>query len=513
MGVQRQEEDCRALADRAGFEVVAVFTDNDISAYSGKLRPGYRNLLAQLSDVDVVLAWHTDRLHRQPAELEEYIELCAENAVVTHTVQSGQLDLTSATGTFAARMFGNMARYESEIKAARVKRAMEQKVRAGQFTGGPVPFGWVFEGGKPVVHGEQAAIVREVFSGLIAGRSLGSMVRELNDAGVMTGAGKPWGYSQLRQLILRPRNAGLSALHGEIVGESEFPAIVSENIWLAGCSILRDPSRRRSQSNKAVHLLAGIAQCHCGALLRSASVTSRTGEKHKIYRCTVRGAGHVSKRIEYVDDVVNRVMVALSVMSAKRQAEQSDSDSDSDASLAFELELDALRQRLYDMTMQAAEGIITANQLGLITSRISDKITQVEAQLADNLIRSARPVAPSAVTPAPMDSPEALAWLSSDIDVRRDYVRSVCNVVLLPHGKASTKVFNPDTVRIVLKNRGDAPGPLTTRDIAKTIEAVEVTSMEDVRRLWPHLGGGDTPPSGPVGAQIDLSDSEPVASI
>jgi site-specific DNA recombinase len=39
LGVQAQEEQCRALALRLGYLVIAVFCDNDVSAYSGKPRP------------------------------------------------------------------------------------------------------------------------------------------------------------------------------------------------------------------------------------------------------------------------------------------------------------------------------------------------------------------------------------------------------------------------------------------------------------------------------------------
>lgn len=482
LGVQRQEEDCRVLAKRAGLEVLEVFTDNDISAFTGKVRPGYRKMLSRLAETNVVLAWHTDRLYRQPAELEEYMQLCIQHSVVTQTVQTGELDLTSAAGMFAARMFGNIASYESQIKAARVKRAMEQKIRAGQFTGGPIPWGWILEDGVPVLDEPNADIIRGVFRDVISGRSLGSIVRELNDKGVKTGAGKSWGYAQLRQVLLRPRNAGLSSLHGEIVGESAFPAIVSEDVWLAVRSILEDPSRRRSQSNKAVHLLAGIAQCHCGALLRSASATQRNGELHRIYRCPVRGKGHVSKRIEYVDSVVNPMMVAYSLMAARSRA--TPEGGVSEETEALELEVRALRQRLYDLTMQAAEGVITGNQLGLITSRINEKIADAEAKIADAAIRASRPLVPLTMPTVSMDSPEGQAWLNKDIDDRRDFVRLMCNVVLLPHGATSTKVFNPDTVRIVLKNVGDAPGPLTVEEIAKVRSAVELPVAEYLRR-WP----------------------------
>ena len=47
LGVARQEAECRALADRVGWRVADghVYTDNDLSAYRGRHRPGYRALL------------------------------------------------------------------------------------------------------------------------------------------------------------------------------------------------------------------------------------------------------------------------------------------------------------------------------------------------------------------------------------------------------------------------------------------------------------------------------------
>src|SRR6476620_10311593 len=85
LGVQAQEQDCREQADNLGWRVVAIYTDNDISAYSGKPRPGYRSMLAAIEQgqVDAVIAWHTDRLHRSVTELEEYASLCDANGVAT----------------------------------------------------------------------------------------------------------------------------------------------------------------------------------------------------------------------------------------------------------------------------------------------------------------------------------------------------------------------------------------------------------------------------------------------
>jgi DNA invertase Pin-like site-specific DNA recombinase len=65
--VERQREDCETLAADRGWTVTASLTDNDVSASSGKLRPGYQRLLGLVDDraVDVIVVWHIDRLTRR----------------------------------------------------------------------------------------------------------------------------------------------------------------------------------------------------------------------------------------------------------------------------------------------------------------------------------------------------------------------------------------------------------------------------------------------------------------
>jgi site-specific DNA recombinase len=219
--------------------------DNDIIAYCGRRRPAYTEMLAALGrgEASVVLCWHTDRLHRSPKELEAYIDICEAHGVKTLAVRSGELDLATESGRMIARTLGTMARYESEMKSTRVRRAMEQKAMKGEWLGGPRPFGWQFVDGVPEPHPVEAAVVADVCKAVLQGQSLGSIVAGLNASGITTSVGKPWGYAQLRQMLVRPRNAGLADWKGEIVGTSIFPALVSEDVWRAVVSILSDPRR------------------------------------------------------------------------------------------------------------------------------------------------------------------------------------------------------------------------------------------------------------------------------
>jgi site-specific DNA recombinase len=45
LGVARQRKDCEALIEREGWDLAGVSTDNDLSAFSGRTRPGYEQML------------------------------------------------------------------------------------------------------------------------------------------------------------------------------------------------------------------------------------------------------------------------------------------------------------------------------------------------------------------------------------------------------------------------------------------------------------------------------------
>ncbi|HYA01279.1 MAG TPA: recombinase family protein, partial [Candidatus Binatia bacterium] len=119
LGVDRQAAECRELATRRGWDVVATFIDNDISAFSGKVRPQYEALLGAIEGgrVEAVLAWHNDRLHRSPKELERFIDLVEHHKVAVAVVQGGDYDLTTSNGRLSARIVGAVARHESEHKS------------------------------------------------------------------------------------------------------------------------------------------------------------------------------------------------------------------------------------------------------------------------------------------------------------------------------------------------------------------------------------------------------------
>lgn len=195
---------------------MAVFSDNDVSAFSGKIRPGYRELLDYMKgeQVDVVVAWHVDRLHRSPVELEEYIGVSEATSTITVTVKAGDLDLSTAAGRMVARMLGAAARHESEQKSERIRRKRRQEAESGRSHG---PLGYGYAESQAVVESE-AAVVREVARRILDGDTLYGIATELTDRGVPTpGAGRWYHHQVAKLVVLEGASDGLHQLARALV--------------------------------------------------------------------------------------------------------------------------------------------------------------------------------------------------------------------------------------------------------------------------------------------------------
>ena len=214
LGVERQIQDCEKLAESRDLEIVAVLQDNDISAFSGKLRPEYEALLNLMRDgeIDVVITWHHDRLHRSMKDFEEYVDASEKHQIPTLAVRSGEMDLSSANGRMLARFVANIARHESEQKSERVSRARLQAAEKGLAHG---HLGFGYDAHQNVVLAE-AKIIKEIANRVIQGDTLYSIANDLNSRGVPSpGAGK-WHHHHIKMLEAK-RPTGLTEPQSDVV--------------------------------------------------------------------------------------------------------------------------------------------------------------------------------------------------------------------------------------------------------------------------------------------------------
>ena len=304
LGVERQEPPCLALCDRLGFARGKSYTDNDISATKGSLRPAFEQLLADVrADPRPVIVWHTDRLVRLSSELLRVIE----TGVSVHAVMAGHFDLSTPAGRAVAKTLTAWAEYEGEQKALRQIAAAKQKAESGRPSWSTRPFGYECDGYLREV---EAAVVRRAYATILEGGSLTSVVRQFNATRFRTERGNGWAAKTVRLHLLNPRNAGIATYRKQEVGPGRWEAIVPEDTFRAAARLLTSPGRATGGGGARIYLLTGILRCHVckgGVRVEWVGGKSKPGS-YAIYLC--RAGWHFTSRVLQTDAYVTGMIVA-----------------------------------------------------------------------------------------------------------------------------------------------------------------------------------------------------------
>lgn len=309
IGVERQEADCRRLAELHGLTITRVFIENDVGAsdLSKKKRPRYEEMmaLAEAGEIGAIVSYSNSRLTRRPLELERLIRAHDRTGVHLRTVVSGQDDLSTADGRMVARIKASVDAAESERIGERVRRAKLDGRAAGKWGGGRRPFGYESDG--ITVRPDEARLVAEVTDAILLGSSLRAQAAKLNEAGSVTSTGRRWTPTELRKVLLRARNAGLREHRGQIIGPAEWPAIVDEPKWRAVRAMLTDPDRRTSPDGGRRWLLSGLARC--GVCGETVVVTRPGASRAAVPSYTCRAGKHVVRHAAELDAYIELVTV------------------------------------------------------------------------------------------------------------------------------------------------------------------------------------------------------------
>jgi hypothetical protein len=453
---------------RRGNKVPGVFCDNDLSAYSGKWRPDYEQMLkeAEAGDWDVLGAWHADRFTRQPIENERFIELAERYGIELKTA-TGQHDLSTPSGRMHFRMLGVVARYESEHKAERLKLKHDELAAAGKWHGGGRrPFGYAVVGSK--LHGKredctgsdddrcglfkchleivpsEAAEILAAAERVIKGGGKAPLtpiiLRWTSELGVRAATST----THLRAMLVNPRLAGLRrAPDGQLV-KADWPEIITRAQHEQLVAILgapREPQPRPGGRNRP-YLLSGFihhadATKPCQARLRARP--NRLGAR--AYTCDARAGGcnglmQMAEPIE--DEVRDRALYALADPEMRAAFERYHARKLSAGEAA------RLRDQLAADKAKLAQLEALAEDLG---QAADDVRARIENRIRTAKVRLQAGVQTDALADLPQDEAGLRAyWDAADLYQQRAVLRLVLRRVRLLSGGRGQR-FNPDRVK------------------------------------------------------------------
>jgi site-specific DNA recombinase len=321
--VEVQEKRLLALAETKGLAVVGVYTDDGISGWSGKKRSDWNRLRSDigLKRIDVVLVDRHDRLVRSTLETEVFKLLCKDNSVTWMFANGSTLDPAKTMDAAMATFGGLMAQMESDIKKERLRARYDDELAKGNSLWGTRPFGYTSARDGEVIP-EEKELIKGAYDTILShpakGSTLYAVAKRWNIAGIKTTRGNEWTYQTVRQLLLRPRNAGLVVRDGVVQEglKGKWDPLVTEKTLAAAKLLLSDPKRVTAQDKERTYLCSGLIKCGvCDGPMRSHTVKVR-GVVIPHYRCAAKlrvstdKTRHTAIRVDQLDPMVRHAIIS-----------------------------------------------------------------------------------------------------------------------------------------------------------------------------------------------------------
>ncbi|HEV2006159.1 MAG TPA: recombinase family protein [Candidatus Limnocylindrales bacterium] len=446
LGVNRQVEDCRALAARKDWPVAGEYVDDDKSAWSGKVRPEYERMLGDMraGAIDAVVVWHPDRLHRRNIELEAFIEVCKVAKITDVAYVGGELPVGAEDGLLVARILAAVASDASAKTSKRIKRKNVERAHAGLPTGGGNrPFG--YDESRLRVNPVEAGRVREAADRVLAGESVIAVARDWNGRGIRTTTGGDWTVQTLRRMLASARLSGQVEYLGEIVGPGQWPAILTVDETTKLRAILDERTRSRRRPPRR-YLLASLLRCGlCGATL--VSRPQANGERR--YICAKgpghSGCGRLAIKAEPIEGFVSEAI--LERLDSPALAAALAGAAEADAATAAEHR--ALREdedQLDDLARQWASRDISSSEWRAARDIIEARITTTRRKI-ERLSRS------SAIDAFVGHAADLRAiWKPLPLDRQRSIVSALLDRAIVRSAVRGRAAFDPDRIEPVWKD-------------------------------------------------------------
>ncbi len=445
---QRQMEDAKRLCAGKGWEVAQIYEDRDVSAYTGKHRPQFKQLLADVEAgaLDALVVWKLDRLTRSVAELARTITFLEDHNCSLASVND-PVDTSTPMGKAMVQIAGVFAELESATIGTRVRRAQQQAAEQGKWhSGGHRTFGYERDG--TVVESE-AALVREAASRIIGGESMWAVCNDWASRGAKTTVGNDWRTSSLSQLLRSPTLTGYRNYNGTTY-EGEWEAILDlETFGQVNAQL--DKGRSMTARRTTRKLLTGLILCGiCGGKLNRRVFTMQNGKKFERYQCVKEpgkaNCGKIAASMLATDEFVTAEVLGRYTQISSDVTSELQHGRIKELQAAFDDDASSLesltRERYVD---RAIDDVLYLQLRGELAERIA--ATQYEL---DNLQMNAEKRAG-----VPTDALELANWWESEettvVDKRKAIEGLVSEIVVNPAKRRGGNKFDTNRVKIAWK--------------------------------------------------------------
>jgi site-specific DNA recombinase len=286
LSISAQLKSLREYAARNGHEVIKEYIDE---AESGKTtaRPAFREMISAArrsqKPFDFILVWKYSRFARSREDSIIFKAMLRKKGIRVVSITEPAED--TPTGKLLEAMIESLDEFYSANLGEEVTRGMRESASRGFYISAEAPFGYrkvkVNDGGKErprlEVEPNQDRTVLRIFNGVLGGKGLIEIAKQLNGEGIAGPRGKGWIKTTIRKILVNEAYTGTmvwgrASIHDlpVIRVDNAWPAIIDKSTFDQVQILLKNraPVNLHPKRVASRYLLSGLARCgHCGKAL------------------------------------------------------------------------------------------------------------------------------------------------------------------------------------------------------------------------------------------------------
>ncbi len=329
---------CREYAERKGYIVVAIYTD-EAKTGTNDNRPQFLKMIDDIKgglvEADILLIHKLDRFARNRYDSAIYRRQLSLCGVRIESVIENFND--SPESSLLESLLEGLNEYYSKNLAREVNKGMKETALQAKHTGGQPPLGYdVTSDGHYVINLNQAESIKLIFEMYANNYSYRDITAELNQRGFKTRSGMPFGNNSLHDILRNPKYSGVYVFNAKtsktadgrrnnhslknpediIIIPNAMPALVTQELFDKVQKRMDGHAQQNGRFKaQVVYLLSGLIYCgECGRRMTgtSSSYKTRVSQETRLryhYECSYAKRTHDCEAKKISKDLVEQYVL------------------------------------------------------------------------------------------------------------------------------------------------------------------------------------------------------------